>query len=109
MDGGELDIGVASDSEEGAGGRGFDFDVAHGAGVGSSAERVLGVALDFKRREICLSECGNEGGDRAIAGAANRDRIASKDEVGFNRHLLTSLDGPELAEANCAFPQDIGF
>ena len=70
---------------------------------------MLGVALNFKRREICLSECGNEGGDRAVAGTADRDRLTLEDEVRFDCDLLAALDGPELAEANCAFPQDIGF
>ena len=97
VDGSELDVGVAADAEVGAGGGSFDFDVAHGAGIGSGAERVLGVALDFERRDVRLAEGVDEGGDRAIAGTAHRDRLTLEADVGFDCDLLGALDGPEFA------------
>jgi hypothetical protein len=109
VDGGEFDVGVAADAEVGAGGGGFDFDVAHGAGIGSGAERVLGIALDFERRDVRLAEGVDEGSDRAIAGTAHCDGLPLEDEVGFDCDLLTALDGPEFAQVHCAVAQDIGF
>ena len=109
VDGGKFDVGVAADAEVGAGGSGFDFDVAHGAGIRSGAERVLGIALDFERREVRLAEGVDEGGDRAIAGTAHCDRLPLEDDVGFDCHLLGALDGPEFAEDHGACAQDIGF
>lgn len=109
MDRCEFDVGVAADAEVSAGGGCFDFDIAHGAGIGSGAQRVLGVALDFDRREVCLAQGVNEGSDRAVAGALNRHRLVLEDEVGFDCDLLAALNGPESAKADGACAEDIGF
>ena len=109
MDGSEFDVGVAADAEEGAGGGGFDFDVAHGAGIGSGAQRVLKVALDFDRRKVLLAEGVDEGGDRAVAGSLECHGLTLDQEVSFDCNLLAALNGSESAKADAACAEDIGF
>ena len=70
---------------------------------------MFGIALDFERREVGLAEAVDECGDRAIAGTADCDGLPLEDDVGFDGDLLAALDGPEIAQAHCAFTQDIGF
>jgi len=109
VDRSEFDVGVAANAEVGAGGGRFDFDIAHGAGIGSGAQRMLGVALDFDRWEVCLAQGVNEGGDRAVAGSLECHGLAVEEEVGFDCDLLAALNGPESAKADGASAEDVGF
>ena len=75
MDAGEFDAGVHAGSEGAFSAGGFHLDIGGGLGVAARAERVLAVVRDLEGRAGVRGEGVDEGGEGAVAFAANRLRL----------------------------------